>query len=91
MLGIVEDRHSVESCVMQESDAERVAVENSWLNGPVHEAFVLVDAFDTHNIDEMIVSTGLSGRTTTRVLSVFAHADAVPAYTEGEFVAGAQE
>lgn len=56
------------------------AVKGSWINRPGHEAFVLVDAPDTHAIDDLIVSTGLVDRTTTRVLSVIALADAVTPY-----------
>lgn len=74
----------------KEADANGMAVKGSWINRPDHEAFVLVDASHTHNIDEVIVSTGLVGRATTRVLSVFVLDDAVTPYTEAVLGTGAQ-
>jgi hypothetical protein len=59
-----------------------VARRGSWVNRPAHEVFVLVDAPDPHVIDEVLVGTGLVGRTTTRVLSVVALDDAVTPYTD---------
>jgi hypothetical protein len=64
-------------------------VRGSWINRPAHEAFLLVDAPDAHAIDELLVSAGLVGRTSTRVLSVVAIDDAVTPYTETVLGAGA--
>jgi hypothetical protein len=65
-----------------EAGGKGVSVQGSWINRAAHEAFLLVDAPDTHTIDELLVSTGLVGRTSTRVLSVIALDDAVTPYTE---------
>jgi hypothetical protein len=66
-----------------------LGVKGAWINRAGHEAFIVVDAPDPHAIDDLIVSTGLVGRTTTRVLSVIALDDAVTPYTESVLSAGA--
>jgi hypothetical protein len=47
-----------------------IEVKGSWVNPPSHEIFILVDAANTHAIDQALIKTGLIGRTHSRVLSV---------------------
>ena len=74
----------------KEADATGLAIKGAWLDRAAHEAFILQDAPDTHAIDDLLVETGLVGRTTTRVLSVIALDDAVTPYTDAVLGAGAQ-
>lgn len=42
----------------------------AWVNNACHQVFALVDAPDAHVFDEVMIETGLIGRTRTRVLAV---------------------
>jgi hypothetical protein len=66
----------------QEAGAKEVSIRGSWVNRPGHEAFVLVDAPGPHAVDDLVVASGLVGRSTTRVLSVIALEEAVTPYTD---------
>jgi hypothetical protein len=73
----------------KEAPDKLVSIKGSWINRPSHEAFILVEAPDPHAIDDLVVATGLVGRTSTRVLSVIALDDAVTPYTDAVLGAGA--
>ena len=47
-----------------------VTVRGVWINRAAHEFFILVDAPHGHAIEETLLTTGLVGRTHSRVLSV---------------------
>ena len=74
----------------KEADAKGLAIKGAWLDRPAHEAFTLADAPDAHAIDDLLVETGLVGRTTTRVLSVIALDDAVTPDTDAVLGPGAK-
>lgn len=73
----------------REAGDQGVELKGAWINRPAHEAYLLVDAPDPHTVDELIVRTGLVGRTSTRVLSVIALDDAVTPYTDAVLGTGA--
>ena len=52
-----------------------MSVTGSWINRSGHEFFLLVDAPNTHVIEEALVASGLIGRSHTRILNVLASRD----------------
>jgi len=58
------------------------SIEGTWTNRAAHEVFVLVDAPNGHVIDEMMIGTGLVGRTHTRVVPVVPTRQAIDSVPE---------
>jgi hypothetical protein len=57
------------------AEAHQVTIQGSWVNRPAHEIYLLVDAPNSHAIEEALLEAGLVGRTHSKVLSVVATQD----------------
>lgn len=47
-----------------------VQMRGTWINRAAHEFFILVDSPNAHVVEEVLLKTGLIGRTHSRVFSV---------------------
>jgi hypothetical protein len=56
---------------------KRLAFQGWWVNRASHEIFMLVDAANSHVIEEALLDAGLVGRTHTRILPVVAVEDSM--------------
>lgn len=55
----------------------RIEVRDSWASRGAHEIFLLVEAPDSHAIEDALLGSGLVGRSHSRVLPVVLLADAL--------------
>lgn len=78
--GEEEEKHLVGALDGLEKAAADKGVElrGAWINRGAHEFFILVDSPDAHTVDEVLLATGLIGRTHSRVTAVITPAEAAP-------------
>ena len=59
----------------------KITIQGFWMSRSVHEFFMLAEAADAHVIEDLVVESGLVGRTHTRILPV----NEVQAVLDAEF------
>jgi uncharacterized protein DUF3303 len=84
MLHMIVNTHNAESCAFRGEEEEKILVpaferlaeakgttlEGWWVNRSGHEVFLLVDAANSHVIEDVLMEVGLVGRTHSRIVPV---------------------